>query len=85
MKAGWREYVHWGLEPRLRLVHRPLGLQARDRARRARSLRGPGADPRRTGGGPWASRIGVIVENNERRNDALSAFIQTRWVAGPSA
>jgi Fe(3+) dicitrate transport protein len=75
-----RRYVHWGVEPRLRLGHRlfghgletDLGLRAHfeDQERRQRN-----------GDGPTA-REGALVEDNERRNQAYSGFVQSRLLLG---
>ena len=75
-----RRYLFGGIEPRLRITKSLFGrrneleagirvhLEAQER------LQKNGERP--------TSRDGVIVENNERRNQAFSAFIQNRFAFG---
>ena len=75
-----RRYVHWGVEPRVRLGHRlfgfgletDLGLRAHfeDQERRQKNGDAPSA------------RDGILVENNERQNEAYSGFLQSRLLLG---
>jgi Fe(3+) dicitrate transport protein len=76
-----RSYSVWGVEPRLRAVTRvgamgsetDLGVRAHfeDQERRQEN----GATP--------TARSGVLVENNNRRNQAYAAFVQNRFIMGP--
>jgi Fe(3+) dicitrate transport protein len=75
-----REYYNWGIEPRLRVHHNLFGVgnqmdfgvrvhfETQDRIQR---------------NGPLpTSRTGVVVEKNERRNQAYSLFWQNRFLLG---
>lgn len=75
-----REYVHWGIEPRARLAHRLVGLAGETEV----GLRAHFEDQERIqkNGDTSTARDGVIVENNERRNEAFSGFVQSRWTLG---
>jgi Fe(3+) dicitrate transport protein len=76
-----RSYAVWGVEPRVRAVARlgrvgsetDFGVRAHveDQERRQEN----GATP--------AARSGVVVENNNRRNQAYAGFAQTRFIMGP--
>jgi Fe(3+) dicitrate transport protein len=71
-----RDYVHFGLEPRIRRTHtlfgRPFDLDvgARIHFEEQERLQVNGGSPR--------ARAGVTVENNRRENRALSTFAQER-------
>ena len=75
-----RQYVVWGVEPRVRAAmtfgavrsETELGVRAHfeDQERRQEN-----------GDNPFA-RSGVLVENNERRNEAYSGFVQNRFILG---
>jgi Fe(3+) dicitrate transport protein len=76
-----RSYSVWGIEPRLRAVARlgrvgsetDFGVRAHfeDQERRQEN----GATP--------TARSGVVVEHNNRRNQAYAGFAQTRFIMGP--
>ena len=76
-----RHYVVWGVEPRLRAINRfgrlaaetEVGLRAHFEEQ----------ERRQENGDTPTARSGVLVENNERRNQAYSGFVQTRLVLGP--
>jgi len=75
-----RQYVVWGVEPRLRATNAfgrlktetEIGLRAHfeDQERRQEN-----------GDTPTARR-GLLVENNERQTDAYSGFVQNRFILG---
>ncbi len=75
-----REYYTWGIEPRLHLRHRLFGLEnASDLGVRAHY---ENQDRRQENGNLPTSRTGVLVEDNLRRNQAYSGFIQNRFSFG---
>ena len=75
-----RQYAVWGVEPRLRMVSRAgaiavdteFGVRAHfeDQERRQEN----GANP--------SARGGVVVEDNQRLNQAYAGFVQSRLVLG---
>ncbi len=75
-----RRYVVWGVEPRLRAANTfgrletetEVGLRAHfeDQERRQENGETP------------AARSGLLVENNERQNEAYSGFVQNRFIVG---
>lgn len=75
-----REYYLFGVEPRFRLAHRlfevrndlDFGLRAHFENQ----------DRRQENGAFPTSRTGTIVEDNQRKNQAYSAFVQNRFVLG---
>lgn len=74
-----RSYYHWGIEPRLHADHDLFGLRNEtDFGVRAHyELQ----DRRQENGNFPNSRTGTISEDNERRNQAYSAFLQNRvWL-----
>lgn len=75
-----RRYIFGGVEPRLRITKPFLGrrneLEAGFRVHFEDQVR-----LQKNGEGP-TSRDGVIVENNERHNQAYSAFVQNRFALG---
>jgi Fe(3+) dicitrate transport protein len=75
-----RKYYVWGVEPRLRANHALFGLK--NEAEFGLRLHFETQDRRQENGERPTSRSGVLVEDNERKNRAYSAFIQNRFVAG---
>lgn len=75
-----RKYHFVGVEPRLHVTKRLFGLKTETdfgfRAHFETQQR------RQENGDLPTSRSGALVENNERRNDAYSGFIQPRFIAG---
>ncbi len=75
-----REYWAWGLEPRVSMFHRTLGMASetdfgvRAHFENQERLQRNGASP--------AARDGVLVENNQRANSAYSGFVQNRLLLG---
>ena len=75
-----RRYLFAGVEPRLRITKALLGnrneleLGSRVHVEDQERLQKNGDRP--------TSRDGIVVENNERRNQAFSAFIQNRFIFG---
>jgi Fe(3+) dicitrate transport protein len=75
-----RHYNVWGVEPRLRMVRRAgafatetdIGVRAHFETQ----------DRRQENGLTPTARSGVLVEDNERLNQAYSGFIQNRFIAG---
>lgn len=75
-----REYVTWGIEPRLRWTYALGGASAELLAgARAHVER---QDRRQVNGGAAAARTGTLVEDNLRRTRAGSAFLAQRIEAG---
>lgn len=75
-----RHYTHWGVEPRVRFGSRWLGLKSEtDFGFR---LHFENQDRQQQNGDTSAARSGVLVENNERKNQAYSAFVQNRFIVG---
>ncbi|MEK6320636.1 MAG: TonB-dependent receptor [Acidobacteriota bacterium] len=72
-----RKYYVWGVEPRLRASHRLFGL--RNEADLGFRMHFETQDRRQENGNRPASRTGVIVEDNERKNQAYSGFVQNRF------
>jgi Fe(3+) dicitrate transport protein len=83
-----RNYAVWGVEPRLRLSHALLGLLSQadmgirahfeDQDRRQVN----GDTPTSRAPGPADDVNAGILEDNERRNQAYSAFLQNRVLVG---
>jgi Fe(3+) dicitrate transport protein len=75
-----RAYTHWGVEPRLRVGMRALGRPVEaDLGVRAHF---EDQDRRQENGDSARARSGRLVEDNERRNQAYSAFAQARLLLG---
>lgn len=75
-----RDYATWGVEPRMHLRYRLGGLEtATDVGARAHFER---QERQQQNGALPTSRAGVVVENNERVNDAYSGFVQQRIFFG---
>ncbi|MCA1622084.1 MAG: TonB-dependent receptor [Acidobacteria bacterium] len=75
-----RKYYFFGVEPRLRLTHRLFGVRGEaDFGVRAHYET---QDRRQENGDLPTSRAGTLVEHNERRNQAYSAFAQNRFQFG---
>jgi Fe(3+) dicitrate transport protein len=75
-----RDYDHLGIEPRLRLGHRLLGLRAEAEAgvRAHYEVQ----ERRQENGDTPRARSGRLVEDNRRENNAYSAFLQERLLLG---
>jgi Fe(3+) dicitrate transport protein len=75
-----RQYTHWGLEPRLRFGHRWLGIKSEtDFGFRVHF---ENQDRQQQNGDFPTARSGLLVENNERKNEAYSTFLQNRFILG---
>lgn len=73
-----RNYYTWGVEPRLRVNHGLFGVRSEaDMGMRAHFET---QDRRQENGNFPSSRTGSIVEDNERKNQAYSAFVQNRFL-----
>lgn len=73
-----RNYYTWGVEPRLRVNHGLFGVRSEaDMGVRAHYET---QDRRQENGNTPSSRTGSIVEDNERKNQAYSAFVQNRFL-----
>ena len=75
-----RRYVVWGVEPRLRAAN----TFGRVRTETEAGIRAHFEDQERrqeNGDAPTA-RSGLLVENNERQNEAYSGFVQNRFILG---
>lgn len=75
-----RKYNFVGVEPRLRVNHKLFGV----RSEAAFGLRAhfETQNRRQENGDLPTSRSGALVEHNERRNQAYSAFVQNRFIFG---
>ena len=75
-----RRYENWGLEPRLRANFRLFGV------RQELDLGGryhyENQERRQENGETPQARSGLLVENNRRRNEAVSSFVQNRFELG---
>jgi Fe(3+) dicitrate transport protein len=75
-----RKYYVWGIEPRARAYHTLSGVRSEtDFGFRAHYET---QDRRQMNGNTPTARTGVMVEDNERKNRAYSAFIQNRFLLG---
>lgn len=75
-----RRYFLAGVEPRLRVDKRIFGIRSElDLGLRVHV---EDQERRQENGDRPASRSGVLVENNERRNQAYSGFAQNRFIFG---
>ena len=75
-----RKYYTWGVEPRLRVNHRLFGIRGEaDFGFRAHFET---QERRQENGDLPTSRSGLLVEDNQRKNQAYSAFIQNRFLIG---
>ena len=75
-----RQYYTWGIEPRLRVDHAAFGLKSEmDLGVRAHYET---QDRRQLNGTAPTARTGVIVEDNERKTQAYSGFLQNRFLIG---
>jgi Fe(3+) dicitrate transport protein len=78
-----RKYQNYGIDPRLNLRYSFLGFSNEtDLGARAHF---EVQDRRQLNGRTPDARNGLLVEDNERRNQAYSAFIQNRFVRGDLA
>lgn len=75
-----RRYVVWGVEPRFRALAR-IGALASESDFGFR-IHGEDQDRRQENGATPTARSGILVENNERQNMALSGFLQNRFAGG---
>lgn len=75
-----RQYHSWGVEPRIRVAHRLLGVTSEtDFGVRAHWER---QDRVQQNGATPTARAGVVVEDNWRTNEAYSGFVENRFLAG---
>lgn len=75
-----RQYTHWGIEPRLRFGQRWLGI--RSETDFGFRMHFENQDRQQQNGASPLARSGVLVENNERKNEAYSTFVQNRFLLG---
>jgi len=75
-----RQYTNWGVEPRLRLSQRWLGVKSEtDLGLR---FHFENQDRQQQNGSTPQARSGVLVEDNQRKNHAYSGFVQNRFLFG---
>lgn len=75
-----RQYYTWGVEPRLRVHHRALGVMSEtDFGVRLHFER---QDRRQENGDTPTARSGTLEESNLRLNQAYSTFLQNRFLLG---
>jgi len=75
-----RDYSHFGVDSRVRFGHGLFG--ARSEAELGGRLHFEDQDRIQQNGDGPTSRSGVTVEDNERKNDAYSLFVQNRTLLG---
>ncbi|HEY0079822.1 MAG TPA: TonB-dependent receptor [Pyrinomonadaceae bacterium] len=75
-----RKYYFFGVEPHLRTAHKLFGVRSELEA--GVRVHYETQQRRQENGDLPNSRTGTLVENNERRNDAYSGFIQNRFHLG---
>jgi Fe(3+) dicitrate transport protein len=75
-----RQYYFWGLEPRLRSTHHLFGIN--NETDFGVRIHFENQDRRQENGSRPDSRSGVLVEDNERKNQAYSGFLQNRFLWG---
>jgi Fe(3+) dicitrate transport protein len=76
-----RKYYTWGIEPRARVRYRLSGFESEiDLGARAHLER---QERQQQNGDTPTARFGVVVEDNQRLNDAYSTFLQNRLFLGP--
>lgn len=73
-----REYYNYGVEPRLRVNHALFG--SRNETDLGFRIHFENQDRRQVNGERPLSRTGVIVEDNQRKNQAYSGFVQNRFI-----
>ena len=81
-----REYDTWGVESRARMATRWSGIDAETEV--GVRVHGEDQERRQLNGDTPVARTGRVVENNERRNQALATFAQVhltanRWTLTP--
>ena len=75
-----REYYSWGVEPRVSVHHRALGVASEtDFGVRAHF---ENQDRLQENGDTPTARSGVLVESNLRQNAAYASFVQNRFLLG---
>jgi Fe(3+) dicitrate transport protein len=75
-----RQYTHWGVEPRFRFGQRWFMVKSEmDVGFRAHF---ENQDRQQQNGATPTARSGVVVESNERINEAYSTFVQNRFFLG---
>jgi Fe(3+) dicitrate transport protein len=75
-----RDYDHAGVEPRLRLGHHIFGVRGEMEAGARAHFEIQ--DRRQENGATPQARSGAVVEDNQRRNQAYSGFVQERLLLG---
>ncbi len=75
-----RRYVLAGVEPRLRVNHKLFGF--RNETDLGFRVHFEDQNRRQENGDRPTSRSGLLVEHNERRNQAYSGFLQNRFIFG---
>jgi Fe(3+) dicitrate transport protein len=75
-----RRYSLWGVEPRLTISHDLFGI--RNETDLGLRLHYEIQNRVQQNGDGPTSRTGLVVEDNERRNQAYSAFVQNRFLLG---
>jgi Fe(3+) dicitrate transport protein len=75
-----REYYTFGIDPRLRVNYRFSNW--RGEAELGFRAQFENQDRQQQNGDTPTARSGLIVENNERKNRAYSAFVQNRFILG---
>jgi Fe(3+) dicitrate transport protein len=75
-----RSYHTWGVAPQVKAHHRLLGVGGE--ATFGARLHFENQDRRQENGPLPTSRSGVVVEDNERTNQAYAGFLQNRFILG---
>ncbi len=75
-----RDYYVWGLEPKFRANYRMFGVN--NDADFGFRLHFERQERQQQNGDTPTARVGVVVENNQRKNQAYSGFLQNRFIIG---
>jgi Fe(3+) dicitrate transport protein len=75
-----REYHAWGVEPRLAVYHRALGVASETEV--GVRVHAENQDRLQVNGDTPTARTGVLSENNLRTNEAYAGFAQNRFLHG---
>ncbi|MCI0696118.1 TonB-dependent receptor [candidate division KSB1 bacterium] len=75
-----REYTTWGIEPRLKLAHKALGVTGELQA--GVKAHFENQDRQQLNGASPTARTGTVAEDNQRETNAYSAFLINRFLFG---
>lgn len=78
-----RDYYTYGIEPRLTLAYKALGLD--NELKTGVRYHAESQERRQLNGTSPTARTGTLAENNQRLTDAYSGFVQNRFAGGKLA